>query len=202
MKYPTTNKSLLEKVQDGDEVSWNDFYGRYAPIVRYLARRAFVDAAEIDDVIQEVMQKFFQNSRTYVYRDGKVKFRTYFQCIVRSVIIDHQRRNRRFETEPLLEDQVIDESQSLERDFMEEWRKAALAEAMAELRTRVDARNYQAFEMFGLQHREMTQVKAILSMTENQIYLAKSRCTKILQEIVKRMNNADDELKLEAKCTN
>ena len=34
MNYPTTQSSLLERVQQGDEISWNEFYFRYAPVIR------------------------------------------------------------------------------------------------------------------------------------------------------------------------
>ena len=34
MNYPTTQSSLLERVQNGDEISWNEFYFRYAPVIR------------------------------------------------------------------------------------------------------------------------------------------------------------------------
>ena len=36
MRYPTTQKSLLEKVCSGDEVSWTEFFRRYAPVIRFV----------------------------------------------------------------------------------------------------------------------------------------------------------------------
>ena len=30
LKYPTTSKTLLDKIASGDEISWNDFYEKYS----------------------------------------------------------------------------------------------------------------------------------------------------------------------------
>ena len=30
LKYPTTSKTLLDKIASGDEISWNDVYEKYS----------------------------------------------------------------------------------------------------------------------------------------------------------------------------
>ena len=193
MRYPTTRKSLLERVQDGDEVSWHEFYCRYAPVIRSVARLYRLHPDECDDVVQMVMTKFFGGGRRYVCTEGKVRFRTWFATVIRSCAVDYIRANAsvsgRREPDSRSEDPFGER-------FMEEWRKAVLAEALDELRLRVDARTYQAFEWYALQDRPVGDVMTILSMNRNQVYLAKSRCTAILREIVARHNLADGELGL------
>jgi DNA-directed RNA polymerase specialized sigma24 family protein len=81
--------------------------------------------------------------------------------------------------------------------FMTEWRKAALAEAKSELKRRVDDKTYQAFELYGLQGRDAEQVAEILDMTLPSLYTAKSRCIKMMHEIIERYNRTDGELNLE-----
>ena len=194
MRYPTTRKSLLERVQSGDEVSWNEFYCRYAPVVRAVAALYRLHPDECDDVVQMVMTKFFGARDRYVYREGDVKFRTYFATVIRSCAVDYIRANASptgpRAPEPPGEDPFGDR-------FLEEWRKAVLDEALDELRLRVDGKTYQAFEWYALQGRPVADVTAVLSMTRNQVYLAKSRCTAILREIVSRLNRADGELHLD-----
>ena len=49
MNYPTTQSSLLERVQNGDEISWNEFYFRYAPVIRAAGSGVHFNDAESDN---------------------------------------------------------------------------------------------------------------------------------------------------------
>ena len=69
--------------------------------------------------------------------------------------------------------------------------------AKNELRQQVDDKTFMAFELYGLQNRPVEKVSEILELTPNQIYVAKSRCMKILQKIVERHNRNDGELNIE-----
>ena len=194
MKYPTTNPTLLERVQNGDEISWNEFYHRYAPVVRCAGGFFNFTEEECDDLMQMVMLKFFGAAKRYTYREGEVKFRTYFARIVKSQAVDYIRRNAR-QRELRIDSGEADDP--FEAAFMDEWRKAFFAEALDELRRRVDERTYQAFEMYGLQNRPAEQVAEVLEMSTAQLYVVKKRCTDILRGIVARYNRNDEELHLE-----
>ena len=65
------------------------------------------------------------------------------------------------------------------------------------LKRRVDEKTFQAFEMYGLQNRNAAQVAEILGMSVASLYTAKSRCMKMMQEIIARYNRTDGELNLE-----
>ena len=194
MNYPTTQSSLLERVQQGDEISWNEFYFRYAPVIRAAGAGFHFNETECDDLIHLVMLKFFTHSKTFVYRKGEVKFRTYFSQIVRSQAVDMIRRNA---AQKNLQGEMQEEITPFEEIFMEEWRKAVFEEAKNELRQRVDDKTFMAFELYGLQNRSVEKVSEILELTPNQIYVAKNRCTKMLQKIIQRHNENDGELHLE-----
>ena len=93
MNYPSTHQSLLERVQNGDEFSWAEFYDRYKPVIRAVGSLYHFSEDERDDLVQRVMVKFFANSKTYVYREGVVKFRTHLARIIRSEAVDYIRSN-------------------------------------------------------------------------------------------------------------
>lgn len=97
MNYPPTQKTLLERVQNGDEISWDEFYRRYTPIIRAAGKGAGFNDAECCDLVQAVMLKFFSSGATFVYREGKVKFRTWFARIIipASSIRSAKRGNRK-----------------------------------------------------------------------------------------------------------
>lgn len=192
MQYPSTNKSLLEKVLSNDEVSWAEFYDRYAPIIRYVGSLYRFNAAECDDLVQSVMLKFFNSAKRFVYREHKVRFRTYFATVIRSQAVDYIRRNRRVELPP---EELADDP--FEAEFQARYRQAMLEEALSEVRRRLDALTYQAFELYALQNRPIADVAAALNLSKAQLYQAKSRGLKMLREIIARYNETDGELHLE-----
>ena len=197
MNWPSTHKSLLTRVRRGDEISWSEFYDRYRGIIRAVGALYHFSEEEQDDLLQRVMVKFFGNAATFVYREGQVKFRTYFARIIRSEAVDFIRSNaaRRRAEKRSVDDSV--EVDSFEREFMTEWRKTVLAEALEELRSRVKFKTYQAFQLYGLQNRPAKEAAALLEISEHQVHLAKSRCAAMLAGIVARYNAEDGELKLD-----
>ena len=63
MNFPSTHKSLLEKIKDGNEIFWEEFYRRYSPIIRYIGSLYRFTPEECDDLVQNVMLKFFNHSK-------------------------------------------------------------------------------------------------------------------------------------------
>ena len=194
MNYPSTHQSLLERVQNGDEVSWNEFYYLYAPVIRVAGKRYGFNDSECSDLVQMVMLKFFGSGKVYVYRQGKVKFRTWFTRVIRSCAIDSIRNSAR---QKAFQAEALEQTDPFGELFLTEWRNVVFEEAKDELRRRVDTGTYQAFEMYGLQNRNAEQVAETLGMTVNQLYVAKNRCMTILRKIVKRLNEIDPEVKIE-----
>ncbi|MBQ8755014.1 MAG: sigma-70 family RNA polymerase sigma factor [Lentisphaeria bacterium] len=190
MNFPSTHKSLLEKIKDGNEIFWEEFYRRYSPIIRYIGSLYRFTPEECDDLVQNVMLKFFNHAKKFTYREGEVKFRTYFYTIIRSQAVDHIRRNRK-QTLEYCETDV--QAIPFEDLFQKEWEKRILEEALDELRMRVDPHTFQAFELYGLQNRNADEVAEVLELSKEQLYVAKSRCQKLLKEIVERMKKSDEE---------
>ena len=158
MNFPSTHRTLLDKVRSGDEVSWEEFYERYSPIVRFVGTLYGLGDDECADLVQRVMLKFFNVAGRFVYREGEVRFRTYFATVIRSEAVDYIRANaaRRRAEERAAVDRSVDES--FDRGFMDEWRKLVLKEALEELRSRVEFKTYQAFQLYGLQNRPAARV--------------------------------------------
>ena len=78
----TTKKSLLEAIRCGDEVSWYEFYETYRPLIVVRGRDYKLNAVEIDELIQSVMLRFFDRSRSFVYDRSKGKFRDYLGVMI------------------------------------------------------------------------------------------------------------------------
>lgn len=193
MKYPTTSKTLLGKLQSGDAISWDEFYRRYRGIVFAAGKFKGLSDAECEDLMQEVMIRFFKNAATFVFDPGIARFRTYLGKIITGKIFDilKSRRNHL----PLHESDVentIPADDGLEQRFEQEWRKLMVEEAETRLKAKVDARTYLAYQLFAVQNRPLDEVAAGLQVSANQIYLAKSRCLKHLSAIVDELKADED----------
>ena len=194
LKYPTTSKTLLDKIASGDEISWDEFYQKYSPIVKALAKFKGLNAADADDVCQQVMMQFFKQSKSFKFDPNIAKFRTYFGLIVNSKICGYFRDNKETSTDDMEWVPVDAETETL---FMNEWRKAVLKEAEQELKQRVAPETFQAYELYAVQNRPVKKVAEYLDCSENQVYQAKKRCFKMMKEILLKMNETDPELQLE-----
>ena len=197
LKYPTTSKTLLDNIASGDEISWDEFYLKYAPIVKALAQFKGLNAADADDVCQQVMMQFFKQSKTFKFDPDIARFRTYFGRIVNAKIINYFRRK---ENKEVLVDDVMPDipvDPEIEAIYMSEWRKTLLIEAQQKLKERVAPETYQAYELYAIQNRPVKKVAEYLDCSENQVYQAKKRCFAMMREILLAMNEQDSELQLE-----
>ena len=194
LKYPTTSKTLLDKIASGDEISWDEFYQKYSPIVKAIAQFKGLNAADADDICQQVMMQFFKQSKTFKFDPNIAKFRTYFGLIVNSKICSYFRGSKENPTDDMEWIPVDAETETL---FMDEWRKTVLKEAEQELKQRVSPETFQAYELYAIQNRPVKKVAEYLDCSENQVYQAKKRCFAMMREILLAMNEQDPELQLE-----
>jgi RNA polymerase sigma-70 factor (ECF subfamily) len=198
--YPSTHKTLLMKIQDGDEVSWKEFYDRYSSAILTISGRFGLNPTEADEVRQNVMLKIFQNKLIFSYNDERARFRTYFNRIVRSCIVDYFRKKKAREPETALEnlpDQPApDDAVNSEEIFEEEWRKQCLIDALDILKEHVEPRTFLAFHMTAFQQKKVREVAGFLQMNASQVYLSKSRCIAKLQNIISELQKKDPDLNL------
>ena len=193
IKYPTTSKTLLEKISSGDEISWDEFYRKYAPVIKAVAKYKGIEY-DADDICQQVMMHFFKQSKTFKFDPGIAKFRTYLGRIVSWKIADYYRKRREKLSEEL---DAVPVDAELDKIYMAEWHKVIIAEAEDELRKRVSPDTFQAYQLYAVQGRPVEKVAAFLECSANQVYQAKKRCFAMMREILLKMNEADPDLQME-----
>ena len=202
--YPSTHKTLLMKIQDGDEISWKEFYDRYSSAILTICGRFGLNPSEAEEVRQNVMLKIFQNKLIFSYNDERARFRTYFNRIVRSCIIDFLRKKKALMPETPLENipeqSAPDEALGNEEIFNEEWRKQCLSDALEILKEHVEPKTFLAFHMTSFQQKKVRDVAEFLQMNASQVYLAKSRCIAKLQNIISELQKKDPDLDLHWDC--
>ena len=204
----TTKKTLLQRMQNCDEISWEEFYSIYWPLVLDIGQKLGIPHDNCGDLMQEIMFDLFKGEALLRYDPAKGRFRTYFGVLVRHKAADMLKDSARFPV-PAKDDASSDpvpelaasflapdkqnENNPFQRLFDEEYRKCLLAAAMNELRNSVEPKTYAIFEMVVLQERPVKEVARCLGISRSAIDVYCSRCRKKLQKIVSeiRIENPD-----------
>ena len=199
--YPSTHKTLLERIQTGDEISWQEFYNRYSPSILKLCSEYGISKSESHDVLQNVMLKFFRHGLVMKYDSEKARFRTYFNQVVISCIKDFLRTKDQNSAE-LTGKNIPERSVPAETDeiFLNEWRSQMLQEALDRLRQQVSPENFLAFHLTACQGKSAKETAAFLNRDVSMIYVARSRCAARLKKIIEEINRDDQELNLKWSC--
>lgn len=193
LKYPTTSKTLLERIAEGDEVSWAEFYHKYRNFISGIGRSMGLPQDDCDDLIQEVMRKFFNHSGKFVYQPEQGRFHSYLSCIIRRRCLDFLRHGKIEQrhavpfAEEVLEQVVAPDE--FEKQWRQSWEQALLLEAVEVLKERVNSFTWQAFELYVLQERDAAEVAEHLGMSVANVYNCKTRCQQHLKEIIAGLRN-------------
>ena len=92
----TTKKTLLQRMQNCDEISWEEFYRIYWPLVLDIGRKLGMSQDNCADLMQEIMIDLFNGEPLLRYDPAKGKFRTYFGVLVRHKAVEMLRKTARF----------------------------------------------------------------------------------------------------------
>ena len=198
----TTRKSLLARVRGGDEVSWNDFYEAYKPLILLCGGDCGLTADEKEELVQQVMCELFQKDIvgkydpenipegvTFVYDPAKGRFRHFLRKIIRNQALKIVRKRK--DTSSLNDENnpiELGSEDAWNAVWDEEWYKHLLNMALVELKERVQPETYAAFEMYALHERNAEEVAKFLNISVSNIYTAKSRCISTLREIIKTLD--------------
>ena len=200
----TTSKSLLARVRSGDEISWNEFYTSYKPLILLCGYDCHLTEDEKEELVQKVMCEIFQkdilgkydpenipSNVVFQHNPSKGRFRHYLRGIIRNQALKIVEKRKAHLS--LDDDSGISETLSSpdlwEAVWDEEWRKHVLKEALTELKSRVQSESYASFEMYAIRNRPVQEVADFLNVSVSAVYTAKSRCISELKKIIKELED-------------
>ncbi len=196
--YPT-RPSLLQRLKDtGDTVAWQEFNDVYGPLIRRFALKAGLNEAEAQDAVQETLIAAAKNLKEFRYQPEVCAFKTWLLNLSRWRIIDQQRRRLpasarvggRDETSmgTSTVDRVPDPAgDELDRLWEEEWHGTLREMALKEVRSRVDASQWQIFDLYALKGWSAGEVARALGVNVGRVYLAKHRVSGLLKKEIARL---------------
>ena len=186
MSY-TTHATLLARVAEGvDPEAWSEFHRRYGELIRGFARRRGLQAADCDDIAQEVLLILSKSMGGFEYDPAKGKFRSYLKTfVVRAVY----RKTRQKLGERSLGDMDVEAKDpapdsATEEVWEQEWRQYHVRQAMQRLEAEFNEDDRMAFSQYAMRGLAAAVVAEALGLSLDQVYQAKSRILRRLSSLI------------------
>ena len=189
-----TTTAMLEDLTDpSNELAWQEFDARYRPILVAFAHRLGLHHEDAADIAQETLVRVIRAYRDGKYDRSRGRLHSWIVGIAQNCIFDLQKAHAaRREQRGVSAIVDLPGDDHLSKLWDEQCEQAILQQAISTLKreTRTDKQTVCAFELMAFQQRSAPDVASELSMTLNDVYLAKHRCLKRLRIIVEELNTA------------
>jgi RNA polymerase sigma-70 factor (ECF subfamily) len=180
----TTHATLLQRVAAGvDATAWREFCDRYGELIQGFARRRGLQAADCDDVMQDVLIALTKAMPGFTYDPGKGKFRSYLKTVVmRSIAKKNLQRSGEVALEHIEEaTRAASTDADAEAAWEVEWRQYHLRQAMKTVETEFNATDRAAFQAYGIDGQAAEAVSERFG-----VYQAKSRIMRRLSTVIEQ----------------
>lgn len=195
-----TRKSLLTRLKSwDDQEGWREFFETYWRLIYGVARKAELNDAEAQDVVQETVIAIAKKMKKgeFKYDPARGSFKAWLLTLTQWRINDQLRKRCRLairhpnlaEKTDLMEaapDSAAEER--LSQCWDAEWQKNLLRVALDRVQPRVSARAFQIFQCHVLKDWPVEKVVQTLGASRAQVYLAKHRISAMVQRELTKLN--------------
>lgn len=198
-----TDHSLLNRLHTWDDAqSWESFFKRYRSFMYGFARRQGLSNAEAEEVVQNTLLSVAKSVQSFRRRRERGSFRSWLCRVLLNRSYDVIRTRSRGLS--LSEAFIADESDvsgpteahrpasgsSLEAqsEWDKQWAEQILQTLLEKLKSKVNPRSYQAFYLSYVKEQSVTQVAKKLGISSAQVYLARYRVKRVLNQMCTALN--------------
>jgi RNA polymerase sigma-70 factor (ECF subfamily) len=189
-----TSLTLLERLQKnpGDPQAWDLFIERYQPRIRSWCLNWGLQDSDADDVAQEVLVKLFAALGRFQY-DPSRSFRAWLKTVTQhawSDFLAERRRDPGRNSERI--ETIADSAEArsdLERQLEVAFDRELLEVAMHHVKNRVKDATWDAFRLTALEGLSGVDAAGRLGIPVANVFVAKHRVQKMLQEEVRILKN-------------
>lgn len=181
--------TLLASLRDGtDPQAWEEFFGRYWPLIYGYAKHGGCSDHTAEDIVQDVMVTVFQQRGVFRYDSQRGRFRSWLGKVVRNKIAEHHRRPAQ-RVRPRGGDTQADgvlqkvDGHSPEASWEAAFERNLLTALLDVLQVEMDPQRFQAFELFSFCDLSAAAVAEITGLTRHGVYNARRAALKRLEEL-------------------
>jgi RNA polymerase sigma factor (sigma-70 family) len=196
-----TSLSLLRILcqPEKDEAAWRVFYERYEPMIHRWCARFRLQAADVEDVSQKVLQRVFTRIGTYDPGRGE-RFRGWLKTVVENAVRDFLRtaarrpadRGAGGNAEELLENLAQPETVDFLVDELDSSLQRDLAAILAQVEQEVEPDTLRCFRQVVLDGQPIADVAAGLGKSYAAVCMAIHRVKIKLRAAGARLGGGED----------
>jgi RNA polymerase sigma factor (sigma-70 family) len=192
-----TSWTLIGRLKDADDDdAWREFYDLYSRMVLSVALKAGLRQHEAEEVVQETISSVSKHIQTLETNPARGSFRSWLLQMARWRMTDQFRKRlpiaarktphatRTTDTVERLPD--LREA-DLEKLWDAEWLEQMMERAYKQLQFEVKAEHYQVFHLLTVEKKSAGEVARMLDRSHAHIYLVKHRVGRVLNKIVRRL---------------
>jgi RNA polymerase sigma factor (sigma-70 family) len=192
-----TRGTLLSRVRDiADAEAWQEFVADYGPLILAWCGKRGLQPADSADVVQDVLARLVSAMRTFEYNPGHGRFRGWLKTVTQNAVIDFVKARQRpgegsgdSAISRILEAcESGDTVEELSRAFEQQAEIELLREAEARVKLRVKPANWEAWRLSVREELKAPDVAQRLNIEVTDVYVARSRVSKMLKEEVTRID--------------
>lgn len=185
-----TRASLILRLPDAADVAaWDEFVGIYGPVVYRVALGRGFQAADAQDLVQEVMLSVARSVEQWLDRSDRGKFRPWLLRIARNQAFDqiNARATRTLGTDGSEAEKVIanlSAHNELSSELDLDYERTVFRWAAEQVRTSVADHTWQAFWLTRVEGLSVEESAHKLGLRPGNIYFARSRVMARIKEHV------------------
>lgn len=190
-----TRYSLLSRLQNRDDhESWKDFFDTYWRLIYSSARKADLNDAEAQDVVQETvicvakhLDKFQRNRDLGTFKGwlrNIIRWRVADQLARRSPARDPLPHNDDSE-DPDLSEIADPGAAGVEAWWEEEWRTNLFEAAVQRVKHRVKEEHFVMFDLYVIKQWPVLKVASKLNVSVGSVYVAKHRVSALIRKEIR-----------------
>jgi RNA polymerase sigma-70 factor (ECF subfamily) len=195
-----TRRSLLSRLKDwGNDDSWREFFNTYWRLIYDFARKAGLNEAQAEDIVQETVISVANQMPGFQYDPANGSFKSWLMQVTRRRIADHLRKHYRSGDQAAVHidagDAAAEEvsgvadasSAALDSLWEEQWREHVRGAAIERVKRRVRPEQFQMFEFAIMKGWPARKVADALGVTLTQVYMARHRVGRLVRKEVQQL---------------
>ena len=196
-----TRRSLLNRLKDWeDQESWQDFFDTYWKLIYGVAARAGLSDDEAQEVVQETIIRVSKKMPKFKYDPSLGSFKSWLLHTTDWCINDQFRKRAKEIDAPThlrnnalriskIEDVPDPAGFDLEVIWNTEWQTHIFDAAIARVKPRVNAKQYQIFDLYVIKKWPVGKVAHTLGIGRGRVYLARHRIGGMIKKEIKHLEN-------------
>jgi RNA polymerase sigma-70 factor, ECF subfamily len=195
---PETRASLILRLPDAADVAaWDEVLSIYGPLVYRMGLRQGLQAADADDLVQEVFTAVARSVSQWLDRSDRGKFRAWLLRIARNTSVNFLTRRRH---RPIgnggdeASDWMVDipaPDCELSGEFDLEYRREVFRWAADQIEDAVTDNTWQAFWLTHVDGRSIADVAEHLGISTGNVYIGRSRVMSRFKELTKQFEEIE-----------